>query len=118
MTNEEIERAVEEAFDGFSVKVHPITERRGLTACVDLDADRYDELRRDIAARVRELVSQAYEEAAATLCEGCRSGIPIDPSGDWKYPRHLGPELCRLPCAARAIRALKDSLVQTPASSS
>lgn len=75
-----------------------------------------------VAAYSRRLVAQAYEEAAAAQCWSCRDGWPIDDASPAFHRRP--PEYGETPkdivylCTATEIRALKDSFVQEPVSSS
>jgi hypothetical protein len=90
-----------------------------------------DDIRRVLASSMRALVSQAYEEAARAECRYCRYGLPVEavsgsatndliPLGETYYLHRADGAYIHgdMRCESHNIRALKDSLVQEPVSSS
>lgn len=89
-----------------------MTNEELVRRCVWFDVDYQDALRRGEPLRpvvegfARALLLQAYEEAAAAECEGCRQGWPYIPA----QMRHEGPGTSRPQCDAWRVRALIVSL--------
>ena len=60
-----------------------------------------------VAAKLRDILSQAYEEAERAVHDGhCRCNVP-----------YLSGREHHADCPIRSVRALKDSLAQEPAAS-